>query len=86
MTEDTKALAREFGRRVRAVRERTGISQEKLAFVCGFHRTYLGSIERGEVNPSLYNIVRVATGLGIDASELVRDLPPTEFPPSPLMR
>lgn len=80
------ALAKEFGRRVRAARQRAGMSQEKLAFVCGFHRTYVGIVERGEVSPSLYNVVRLATGLGIDAADLVRDLPPTVLPLSPLIR
>jgi transcriptional regulator with XRE-family HTH domain len=63
-----------------------GLSQEKLAFVCGFHRTYVGNLERGEVNPSLSNILRVATGLGVDPGELIRGLGPVNLPPSPLIR
>jgi transcriptional regulator with XRE-family HTH domain len=81
-----KALAKAFGRQVRAARERLGISQEKLAFVGGFHRTYIGNLERGEVNPSLYNVVRVATALGVEPGELVRDLPPVDLPLPPLLR
>lgn len=77
---------REFGRRVRAARERVGWSQEKLAFVCDYHRSYAGNVERGAVNPSLYNLLRLATGLGIDPAELVRALGPVELPPSPLLR
>jgi transcriptional regulator with XRE-family HTH domain len=77
---------RAFGQRVRAARERIGWSQEKLAFVCGFHRTYAGNVERGAVNPSLYNILRLATGLGVDPAELVAGLGPVEMPPSPLVR
>jgi transcriptional regulator with XRE-family HTH domain len=80
------ALTRAFGSQVRAARERLGVSQEKLAFRCGFHRTYLGGIERGELNPSLYSVARLAAGLGLSVSELVSGLPPVEPPPSPLLR
>jgi transcriptional regulator with XRE-family HTH domain len=81
-----EAFVQEFGRRVRAARERLGISQEKFAFVCGLHRTYPGAVERGEVNPTLYTVARLATGLGVDLSELVSGLPSVELPPSPLLR
>ncbi len=66
--------AREFGRRVRALRERLGVSQEALGERAQLHRTYVGRLERGELNPSLHNILRVATGLGVDATDLVRCL------------
>lgn len=64
----------EFGRRLRAVREATGVSQERLAHICGLDRTYIGVIERGKKNPSLVTIVRIATGLQVDPAELVRGL------------
>jgi transcriptional regulator with XRE-family HTH domain len=76
---------RAFGQRIRAARKRLGLSQERLAFVCGFHRTYTANLERGAVNPSLYNILRLATGLGVDPGELVEGLGPVELPPSPLL-
>ena len=76
-------LAEEFGRRVRLYREalppeegRKVVSQESLAERCGLHRTYVGHVERGEVDPALYSIVKLAAGLGIDPSELVRGLEP----------
>lgn len=47
-----------------------GLSQEKLAFEAGMHRTYLGGIERGERNPTLKNIVRLARALGVNLPEL----------------
>jgi len=69
--------AQEFGRRVRHARERLGgVSQERLAEMAGFHRTYIGHIERGEVNLSLYNLIRLGAALGVDPSELVRGLEP----------
>lgn len=50
------------------------VSQERLAELSGLHRTYIGHVERGEVNVALYNIVRIAAALGVDPGELVRDL------------
>ena len=50
------------------------VSQERLAELAGLHRTYIGHVERGEVNVALFNIVRIASALGVDPGELVRDL------------
>jgi transcriptional regulator with XRE-family HTH domain len=61
-----------FGLALRMFRERAGLSQEALADVSGLHRTYIGSIERGERNLSLLNIFVVAGALRITASELIR--------------
>jgi transcriptional regulator with XRE-family HTH domain len=61
-----------FGARVRAERERLGISQEELAARAGLHRTYLGGVERGERNVGLLNVLRITRALGIPASALLR--------------
>jgi transcriptional regulator with XRE-family HTH domain len=71
------AQASELGRRVRARRLQAGLSQEDLGDASGLHRTYIGHLERGEVNPSLINILKVAAALGIDAAELVKGLADT---------
>jgi transcriptional regulator with XRE-family HTH domain len=63
-----------FGRRVRAERERLGMSQEELATRAGIHRTYLGGAERGERNIGLLNLLRIARALGVHPSVLVKDL------------
>ncbi len=61
-----------FGARVRQLRTDKGWSQEQLAAEARLDRTYIGGIERGERNPSLLNIYRIARALGVSASELFR--------------
>lgn len=60
-----------FGSRVRQARTAAGLSQEALAHHAGLHRTYVSSVERGERNIALINIVLLAEALNIDAGELV---------------
>ncbi len=59
-----------FGRRVRALRVERGWSQEGLAERAGLHWTYVGGIERGERNPALDNINRLARALGVSLAAL----------------
>jgi len=70
------AAAGTFGDRVRKRRLDLGWSQEKLAEASGLHWTYISSIERGERNISLLNILRVADALDVDPGKLVRGLAP----------
>jgi transcriptional regulator with XRE-family HTH domain len=65
---------KEFGARIRGRRKELAMSQEQLGEVAGLHRTYIGHLERGEVNPSLVNILRVAKALKVDPSTLVSGL------------
>jgi transcriptional regulator with XRE-family HTH domain len=74
-----------FGARVRQLRSDRGWSQEQFADLCGLHRTYIGSIERGEQNISLVNIEKVAATLGVSLAELFAtftDHQPSATPPS----
>jgi len=66
-------LAR-FGRRVRELRLKKGLSQEAFAEKCDLDRTYVGGIERGERNLALRNIDAIAHGLGVTLSELLKGL------------
>lgn len=63
-----------FGANVRILRQSKGLSQEGLAELAGLHRTYIGSLERGERNVSLLNILRIAVALGCPAAELLRNV------------
>ena len=63
-----------LGDAVRTLRLKRGLSQEGLAEAAGLHRTYVGSIERGERNVTLTTIVRLAHALDADASDLLRGL------------
>lgn len=59
-----------FGVRLRELRQRGGVSQERLAELAGLHRTYVSSVERGERNISLLNIDKLADALGVPIAEL----------------
>lgn len=66
-----------FGQRVRARRTALKLSQEALAHRAGLHRTYVGSLERGERNVALLNIVRLGKALEVDPAELVTGIRPS---------
>ena len=65
-------LQRAFGRNLRAYREAKGLSQEAFADVFGFHRTYMGDLERGERNLTLKSVERIAGTLNEDPLTLLR--------------
>lgn len=62
-----------FASRLRQIRQVKGLSQEELADRAGLHRTYVGSVERGERNISIDNIERLAKALEIDIIELLKE-------------
>lgn len=64
-------LTIQFGQLVRKYRKERKMSQEQLALLCNMDRSYLGRIERGEVNPTLEKIYEVAKKLEISACDLL---------------
>ncbi len=64
-------LIEEFGKRIRQLRTERNLSQEELSFLTGFHRTYVGMIERGERNISLANMGVFAKAFEMSVSELL---------------
>lgn len=64
-------LLKQFGERVRELRTARGLSQELLAEVTGFHRTYIGMNERGERKLSLSNVAVFAHVFGVSVSGLL---------------
>lgn len=67
-------ILRRFGKRLRKLRKKRGMSQEELGFQADLHRTYIGSIERGRQNMSLRNIEKLAKTLKISLSEMFRSV------------
>ena len=70
----TESLLKALGQRIRELRTEQGYSQESFADKCGVHRTFAGTIERGESNLSFQNIAKVARTLDISLSVLFTGL------------
>ncbi len=68
-------LAKELGKQIRCARKARGISQENLALMCRVDRSYMGRIERGEVNLTLENLYQIARSLDCEPSVLLLSHP-----------
>lgn len=71
---EEKALLISLGLTIKKNRLNKNISQEELADMCGLHRTYVSSVERGERNVSLINLVSLSKALDIKLIELLKDI------------
>ena len=67
-------LRHRLGSKIRRLREKKGLSQEEFAEVCELHRTYIGSVERGERNLTVASLETIAKALKISISELFRKI------------
>ena len=63
-----------LGQRIRELRLKLELSQEKFALKIGMDRTYFSSVESGKRNISIVNLEKIAKGLDISLSELFREL------------
>lgn len=74
MTANNEDKAKEcvaFGNAVRELRHAIELSQDNFAAHANLHRTYIGGVERGERNPTLSTIIRIAAALDISPSQLL---------------
>lgn len=67
-------ITQKFGQRIKSLRNKMGISQEKFALSIDMDRTYYASVESGKRNVSLNNIEKIAKGLGVTLEELFRGI------------
>lgn len=73
-TQEEQALLCQLGENIRRIRKKRGLSQEALAFQAALDRTYVGSVERGERNIALLNIVQIARALQVGIEELLKSI------------
>lgn len=71
MNLDEQAFLRDLGSRIRERREALGLTQQQLADRCELHRTFIGSVERGERNVAILNLRLIARALRVPMSELL---------------
>jgi transcriptional regulator with XRE-family HTH domain len=64
-------LLNKVGQNIKKYREARSITQNELSEVCGLHRNYVSSVERGERNLSLNTLEKIASGLNIKAKDLL---------------
>lgn len=62
-------IRKQIGDRLKELRLKRGISQEKFALEIGLDRTYISSVEQGKRNISCINLQRIWNGLGISPKE-----------------
>lgn len=67
-------VQKKIGDSIRKLRHEKNISQEKLALEIDMDRTYLASVENGKRNISINNIYKIAKGLDVKISDLVKDI------------
>lgn len=71
MEQDRNKVLKQLGNRIRNLRKEKGFNQEDFADEAGIERSYMGSIERGERNPTYFKIYKIAKALKITLSQLL---------------
>jgi len=67
-------ITEQLGLRIKNLRQKQAVSQEKFALKIGMDRTYLASVENGKRNVSIQNIKKISDGLGVSLSELFKGI------------
>jgi transcriptional regulator with XRE-family HTH domain len=65
-------MRRLVGKNVKRIRERKGLTQEKLAEISGFSQQYISSLEKGGRNPTIITLYEIALSLGVSHVELIK--------------
>jgi transcriptional regulator with XRE-family HTH domain len=73
MNLNDRHLLEQLGFRIRELRNVQGLTQAQLADACDLHRTFIGSVERGERNVAILNLRRIAKALRVSLADLLRD-------------
>ena len=71
MNLDDKKFLQHLGFRLRDLRQAKNLTQADLAEKCGLHRTFVGSVERGERNVSILNLRLIARNLRVSLADLI---------------
>ena len=71
MNQDDQQFLRQLGDRIRERRRARNLTQAQLADACGLHRTFIGSVERGERNVAILSLRRIARSLRTTPAELL---------------
>jgi transcriptional regulator with XRE-family HTH domain len=71
---NNRALAKRIGTLIRQLRQEAGMSQEEFADHCGLHRTYIGSVERGEKAITIETAQKIVKALGMSLSQFFQQL------------
>jgi transcriptional regulator with XRE-family HTH domain len=64
-------IRKKFGANLRAIRKAKGFSQEYLAYSAGIDRSYVGKIERGEVNITIEKLYLLAATIDCSPKDLI---------------
>lgn len=67
-------IAKELGAKIKDLRLKIGLSQEKFALKINMDRTYFATVEAGKRNISLQNLYKISKGLNITLSELFKGI------------
>lgn len=69
-------VTEQFGRNLRAIRKRTGLSQEDLRWKSGLHRTHISSMELGKITPGIDTVVRLAEFFDVPVGDFFAGIGP----------